>query len=450
MLAGRGKLLVAIGVFTLTFGFTLANYFLITLGVMIILSSLVSLPFFDVNINVDDLRVKRTIDKTKIFQDDFIHVLVEVKNAGKKRFDFVDIKDVYPVEYFNCVIGEPFISSRIDPKKTLKFSYILKPKIRGEFFLGPIEINVKDRLEFNNEAREVPDSYSPLVIYPPYGDLRKLDALRGRTLGKMFGVNRSVQVGTGTEFHGIREYQFGDEFRKVNWKATARLGRIMVREVEMEKNINVLIVLDASSTMGAGALLNTKLEYSIRAMIVLCKVVLEHNDMVGSAVFQNNPRLKVDTSKGVRLMDTGSGDGQLFSLLDFVSTTRTLGPKSLAVWMDALIRRLRKRHLIILISDLEATAEDVKLTFSKARAMSHELIVISPFSPWFEVFGRELTPAERAIAEAISEEMMQHVLEVRQTAQSFGIPVISVGPDDIISRSIEEYLKAKAQGKALL
>ncbi|MHA1370457.1 MAG: DUF58 domain-containing protein, partial [Promethearchaeota archaeon] len=331
---------------------------------------------------------------------------------------------------------------------TVRFSYILKPMIRGEFFLGPIEINVKDRLEFNNEARELPDTYTQLIIYPPYSDLRKLDALRGRSLGKMFGVHRSVQVGTGTDFHAIREYQFGDEFRKINWKATARLGKFMVKEYSQEKNMNVLLVLDASSTMGAGALLNTKLEYSIRAIIVLTKLALDHRDLVGAAIFQNNPKRPDDPQKGVTLLDTKRGNQVLFNVLDFIATTRSMGPKSLSIWMDALIKRLRKRHLIILLSDLESTIEDLRIMFTKARTRGHELIVISPFSPWFEVFGKEFSAAERAIAEAISEEMMQHILEAQSVARSYGISIVSVGPDDIIARAIQEYLKAKHKGKA--
>lgn len=448
MLAGRGKVLVGIGVFILTFGFSMINFFLITFGLFTILSAVISLPIFDLKINIDNLKVSRELSKKKIFQDDFIHVKVKIRNRGKKRFDFVEIQDTFPREYFNCVIGEPFISTRIDGKKTLEFSYILKPKLRGEFYLGPIELSVKDRLEFNNEKREVPDSYTRLIIYPPYGDIRKMEALRGRSVGRMFGAHRSVQVGTGTEFHGIRQYQFGDEFRKINWKATARTGNIMVREFEMEKNINVLIVLDASSTMGAGEQLNTKLEFSIRAAMVLCKVALEHRDNIGAVILQNNPKEK--KRDPIKKLETGGGNQMMFKFLDFIATTRALGSKSLAVWMDSLVKRLRKRHLIILLSDMEAPHEDINLMYKKARARSHELLIISPFSPWFEIFGREMTPAERGIAEAISEEMMQHILEARQKARSFGIPLISVGPDNIIDRTINEYLKAKQKGKAQL
>jgi uncharacterized protein (DUF58 family) len=450
MLAGRGRVLVTFGIFILLYGFVMVNYFFILLGLFLIFSAVIGLPFFDYQINIEDLKVTRKIDKNKIFQDDFLHIVVEIRNTGRKRFDFVEINDVFPEEYFNCVIGEPSISTRIDAKRSVRFSYILKPRIRGEFFLGPIEINVKDRLEFNNESREIPDSYTQLIVYPPYGDLRKIDALRGRTLGKMFGTHRSVQIGTGSEFHGIREYQFGDEFRKINWKATARLGHIMVREFEQEKNINVLIAIDASSTMGSGYILNTKLEYAIRAAVVLCKIALEHKDNVGAVVLQNNPMKKEDPTRGVKLLESDSGEQVLFRMLDFLATTRALGPKSLLAWMDAIIRRLRKRHLIVLLSDLEAPIDEMRKMFSKVRARNHELIVMSPFSPWFEIFGKELKPVETAIAEAISEEMMQHILEAKQEAQKFGYPISSVGPTDIIAKTIEEYLDAKVKGKAQL
>jgi uncharacterized protein (DUF58 family) len=202
--------------------------------------------------------------------------------------------------------------------------------------------------------------------------------------------------------------------------------------------------------MGSGYILNTKLEYAIRAAIVLCKIALEHKDNVGAAIFQNNPKKKEDPTHGVKLLESDSGGQVLFRMLDFLATTRAIGPKTLLTWMDQVVRRLRKRHLIVLLSDLEAPIEEIQKMFSKVRARNHELIVISPFSPWFEIFGKELKPVEIAIAEAISEEMMQHILESRQEAQKFGYPISSVGPTDIIAKTIDEYLDAKVKGKAQL
>ena len=74
--------------------------------------------------------------------------------------------------------------------------------------------------------------------------------------------------------------------------------------------------------------------------------------------------------------------------------------------------------------------------------------MIAPFSPWFEVHEVELGATEKALAEAISEEMMQHVLLVKKEVQALSVPVISVGPDDMFEVIMREYQEAKRVGKA--
>ena len=68
---------------------------------------------------------------------------------------------------FRLILGENFISTRIGPKQLIKFSYILEPKVRGEYPLGPLTIIVKDRLGFNALERIVPNSVSDILVYLP-------------------------------------------------------------------------------------------------------------------------------------------------------------------------------------------------------------------------------------------------------------------------------------------
>ncbi len=82
------------------------------------------------------------------------------------------------------------------------------------------------------------------------------------------------------------------------------------------------------------------------------------------------------------------------------------------------------------------------------RSWKHSLVVISPFSPWFEIHEVDLSPSDKALAEAISEEMMEQVLKIRQNARTLGVPIISVGPDDMMSQILSQYLEAKKKGKA--
>ncbi|TFF87966.1 MAG: hypothetical protein EU550_02235, partial [Promethearchaeota archaeon] len=116
-------------------------------------STIISLPLFYWQINVEELNVHREMEKQKIFKDDFVHIKVIIENTGRNGFDFIEIRDYYNPELFRLILGENFISTRIGPKSTIKFSYVLEPRVRGEYPLGPISVTVKDRLGFNSVER---------------------------------------------------------------------------------------------------------------------------------------------------------------------------------------------------------------------------------------------------------------------------------------------------------
>ena len=86
----------------------------------------------DQALNIEELRVHRELEKEKVFKDDFVHVKVIIENTGKNSFDFIEIRDYFNPQLFRLILGENFISTRINPKDTIKFSYVLEPKVRGE------------------------------------------------------------------------------------------------------------------------------------------------------------------------------------------------------------------------------------------------------------------------------------------------------------------------------
>jgi len=100
--------------------------------------------------NVEELRVHRELEKEKVFKDDFVHIKVVIENLSKNSFDFIEIRDYFNPQLFRLVLGENFISTRIEHKSVIKFSYVLEPKVRGEYPLGPLSVIVKDRLGFNS------------------------------------------------------------------------------------------------------------------------------------------------------------------------------------------------------------------------------------------------------------------------------------------------------------
>ncbi|MBN1802877.1 MAG: DUF58 domain-containing protein [Candidatus Lokiarchaeota archaeon] len=391
--------------------------------------------------NVEELIVHRELDKEKVFRDDFLHVKVVIENTGRHNFDFLEIRDYYNPQLFRLILGENFISTRIGAKKTIKFSYILEPKVRGEYPLGPLSLTVKDRLGFNSTERIVPNSVTDILVYPPYEDIKRIEILGSkRSLQLNYGSQRSKQKGTGTEFYGMRRYAFGDQFRLIDWKASVRQQRLIVREHETERDVTVMILVDSSSSMAGGAIENTKFEYAIRACMLLTKVSLTRRDSVGVYTFSDK--------KNFKFLKPNRGDDQFYTVLDFVARVKPAAKCRFAEAMDTFTKRFQKRSLIFIISDLESNTKDITEGIKKLLPFNHSVILINPFSPWFEIHEMDLSSTDKALAEAISEEMMEHILAIKQEISRLGVNLVTCGPDDMLNQVLANYMEAKKKGKA--
>jgi uncharacterized protein (DUF58 family) len=192
--------------------------------------------------------------------------------------------------------------------------------------------------------------------------------------------------------------------------------------------------------MAGGAIDNTKFEYAIRACMLLTKIALTRRDNVGVFTFSDK--------KNFRFLETGSGDDYFYRVLDFVAKVKPEGKCKIFEAMDYFVRRYQKRSLIFLISDLEADSQKIADAVRKLIPFNHTVIIINPFSPWFEVHEINLSSTDKALAEAISEEMMEHILKISQKVKRMGVRRISVGPDDMMDQVIRQYLDVKKKGQA--
>ncbi|MGV9197712.1 MAG: DUF58 domain-containing protein [Promethearchaeia archaeon] len=390
---------------------------------------------------MEELRVHRELEKEKIFKDDFVHIKVIVENLGNNSFDFIEIRDYFNPELFRLILGENFISTRIGRESTIKFSYVLEPKVRGEYPIGPLSVTVKDRLGFNSLERIVPDSVTDVLIYPPYEDIKRIEILGSkRSLQLNYGAQRSKQKGLGSEFYGMRKYVFGDQFRLIDWKASVRSQKLIVKEFETERDITCMILVDSSNSMAGGAIDNTKFEYGIRACMLLTKVALTRRDQVGVYTFSDKKNLNFSKPKG--------GDDHFYEILDSIAKVKPEGKCKFREAMDYFTKRHQKRSLIFIISDLEPNVKEIVEGIRKLVPFDHTIIIINPFSPWFEIHEADLSSTDKALAEAISEEMMEHVLAIKQEVRNLGVNLIHVGPDDMMQNTLTKYLEAKKKGRA--
>ncbi len=443
MITGRARSLIFFGIIVLFFGFVTNNFFLIILGVFALLGSVIDLPIFESSVNVkEDLQLERYYDKDKVFVNDFLQVTIKIKNVSKKTYNFIEVFDVYPPAAFSLILGENWIGTRLDPKSEITFSYILQAKLRGVYNLGPTQLVVKDRLGFHFETTGHP-LVTECLVYPDYQDIKRMEAFASkRRQGIMYGIHSSRMKGLGTDFYGIRNYETSDEFRRIDWKASAKKSDgFLIREYESEKNIRILIMLDVSNTMTRGKFEIDKLEYSIRASILLANLALERRDSVGLMLFSDKLHYFLEPSANNR---------QIYYIMDHLAKAQAKGKKVLKEAMDYAIKRIPKASFFFLVTDMEEIKDEFIEALKIARTYKHQVIVISPFGPWFEGRPEELSDADKALSSAISEELWEKRALLKQKMRNLGINCIDVGPDDFFPTVIGEYQKAKKAGKGLV
>ncbi|MHA1771235.1 MAG: DUF58 domain-containing protein [Candidatus Thorarchaeota archaeon] len=439
MITKRGFVVLFGGVLLLTSGFAYMNFYLTMIGVYLLVGLVVTLPLFALTANLSGIEVERQIDKGKVFSGDFLRVRVTIKNVSHRHFDFIEIWDQYP-ETWILAIGENFIASRIEPGSSITFSYILQARMRGRYYIGPTEVIMRDRLGLHYYKRTL-KARTEILVYPTWKDVRRMESLgKQRQLGLMFGAHRTKTVGMGTDFAGFRDYVPGDAFRLIDWKASARRGKMIVKQFEMEKNIQIMCMIDTSGSMGNGYPENTKLEYAIRAAVLLSYMGIERKDLVGTCVFSDKVHAFVPPSLK---------PNHMFEVLESLALAEPIGWSNFPEAVEYVTRQLTKRTLFIFLTDLEESPGPLLTAMKRVIANGHKAQIISPFGPWFEAPVGQFGPVERVLAEAVQEELWERRSKIARALSRFGIDVVNVGPEDFLPVIIKQYNLAKQRGVAL-
>ena len=150
--------------------------------------------------------------------------------------------------------------------KTL--SYTVTPNERGSTSFRGTFLRLRRPLGLVDVVVELPNTES-VRVYPNVLALREFDLLRQRGMLRQMGIRRSRMRGLGTEFESLREYAEGDDFRKIDWKATARRGRLVVRNFEHERNQAVIVCIDIGRRMLAEVDGVRKLDHVLDALLML-------------------------------------------------------------------------------------------------------------------------------------------------------------------------------------
>ncbi len=201
--------------------------------------------------------------------------------------------------------------------------------------------------------------------------VRKLELKARRLVRESFsGEYQSSFKGQGLDFDDFREYQHGDEVRFIDWNVTARMNQPFIRKFREERELSVVLAVDVSGSTGYGSVSWSKRELAAEAAAILGFSALHNGDKVGVLVFAEEPLLYVPPAKGTR---------HLLRIVREILTVRPEKPgTSVAEACDFLIRTLRRRSLVVLISDFHSNPLDKPLG---KLARKHETIALRVIDP---------------------------------------------------------------------
>ena len=316
----------------------------------------------------------------------------------------------------------------------------VEPSRRGRFVLGPMTVRTAGPLGLAGRQATLP-WVQDVKVYPA---LRGRDEVaqrirRGRLLQS--GVRSSAIRGGGSEFDGLREYLPDDEFRRINWRATARSPVAISNLFREERNQQLILLLDASRAMAGQVEGVSRLEHALDAAIAVAELGSRIGDHVGVVAFGQEVRAQLDPR--------GSRD-QPHRIIDllFGIQPRLEAPNYGGAFAGVL-RRHRRRALMVLFTDLsERSVLEPLLQAVPVLLTRHVLMVAAVRDPEVVAMAR----AAPATSEAAYEKAAAAgFLEWRDAAAALlrrtGVPTFDLHPHELAGRMADEYLRVKALGR---
>ncbi len=205
-----------------------------------------------------------------------------------------EVRDDAPVEVLAHGHQQRF-SMAPGPEPT-RLTYTVRPPARGDLRFGDLHLRLPGPLGLCARQIRLPAAQA-VKVYPDLTALTK-EALELARASDAPAERSQRRPGEGREFESLREYRNGDDYRTIDWKASARRARTMVRVYQPERNQPVLLLLDCGRHMAGKVDGRRKLDHAVDAALRVAKVSLDAGDLVGVLAFASDVRAYLPPRKG--------------------------------------------------------------------------------------------------------------------------------------------------------
>jgi uncharacterized protein (DUF58 family) len=379
----------------------------------------------------DALRARRKVQPI-LKQSQLVPVELTLINQADKPASF-QIVDSPPIEF----TGSPkIITLRLPPKREVVETYQLKSYRRGSFKFGPVYYRIIGPLGLIQRQGKI-DLPQQVQVLPDMTGEGSRDLQLALAGAFQAGRRTVARRGEGSEFESLREHQRDDDFRHIDWKASAKRGKLISRQYETERDQRLMILLDTGRLMSPKIGSYRKLDYAINASVHLAQIALHKGDLVGYALFNDELRAYAEPKKGQAQM--------AHFVRNLTSLQATRLESDYAAVFHHVLRRCSRRTLIVCFTDLGDAASAESLLQAALPLMPRHLPVVVTVS------NSEILAVTRKIPEN-EFEVYRHVAATEiwndyqrtlRGLRSRGVVTISVPAQELSTAAINEYLRIK-------
>jgi uncharacterized protein (DUF58 family) len=318
---------------------------------------------------------------------------------------------------------------------------------RGDFEFGALHGRYPTLLglwhrQFRREAKQV------VSVYPDVSEVARYELRLRQGRLRDLGLHLLRLRGQGTEFESLREYTTGDEYKSINWKASARRGKLISTDYEIERDQTVLIAIDCGRMMTAMAVSRereervtplSKLDCAINATVLLSHVAASMGDAVGLLLFSDQVLQFVPPRKG------RTQTGAIIEALYRAQPT-LVEPDYMAAY-EYLIARKVRRALVVTFTDLidaEASRE-LLLAGGALRRHHNPLCVTINNRDVIEMAGVLPERAEEMYSKAMAMKMLQSRSRALEELRQRGVGILDVEARQLTVATVNRYLDLKAR-----
>ncbi len=362
------------------------------------------------------------------------------------------LKDDFPDEFlYETVLHD----CRVSPMHDTQITYRLTPLRRGIYQFADIHLQCWGVLGLIVRRCQFPAA-SEIKVYPNLQAVRQYELLVKRGMLHQIGLKTSRQFGEGTEMERLREYSPDDDFRRIDWNATARQRKPIVREFETERSQDVVVMLDTGRLMASPILLETstlhatespiqkamhKLDYAINTTLMTAYVSMLKGDKVGLIAFADTVHQYLAPKPGKK------------QFLTMLETIYALPVHSVEPDFEEAFKYLaskqRKRALIILFTDILDSDSAAGIATYISQLSRHHLVVCVTLtdSGIVELAAQKSTDSKSVYQKAIAERLLQEKHATLEILRRQGVITIDVPAHQLTMAVVNKYLELKAKSR---